>query len=126
MVESTPPGEAYLLIRSYSPAPGIGIVRPLGRLEALTAPQLLEHLKFRLHDGPGRHVVLDLQDVAAVDSAGITALLAAHREAADGEIAFHITGADPLLLAAGLPVLPVSTEELVERLAHPRTLLTAG
>jgi anti-anti-sigma factor len=120
------PTDTHLLIRAHAPAAGVGIVRPAGRLDAFTAPALLEQLKFRLHDGVEHDLVLDVQDITVIDAAGVAALLAVQREARDCAVALHITGLSPLLAGTGLPVRAQSTEELVDRLLHPRALLTTS
>jgi anti-sigma B factor antagonist len=85
------------------------VVHPAGEIDAYTAPQL----RSQLHEATGsgaRVVVVDLSDVTFIDSAGLGALVGAHRRMleADGQLrvvrppalvarAFQLTGLDGVL-----------------------------
>jgi anti-sigma B factor antagonist len=85
------------------------VLRPTGDIDAYTAPQL----RTQLHDATSsgaRVVVVDLREVTFIDSAGLGALVGAHRRMleADGRLrvvrppalvarAFELTGLDGVL-----------------------------
>ncbi|GEL19962.1 STAS domain-containing protein [Pseudonocardia asaccharolytica] len=116
-----------LEIRVHHPAPTVVVVRPLGALDMLTAPQLITRVEFHL--GCGRHVVIDLQDLEFLGSSGLHALLELYAVAKAAGLQLHLTSVDgPAIarvleltgLSRVLPVTRSSTEELVATLSHPR------
>jgi anti-sigma B factor antagonist len=81
-----PPGDAVVLHQT-------------GDLDAYTAPEL----RARLHeatDGRARHVVVDLADVTFIDSAGLGALVGAHRRMQEGGGRLSIVRPPPLVARA--------------------------
>lgn len=91
------------------PRPGVTLVRPTGDIDAYTAPQL----RSQLHQASGGDellLVVDLSGVTFIDSAGLGALVGAHRRMreAGGRMrivrppalvarAFELTGLDDVL-----------------------------
>jgi anti-sigma B factor antagonist len=91
------------------PMPGVTLVRPTGDIDAYTAPEL----RAQLHDASesdARLLVVDLSAVTFIDSAGLGALVGAHRrmQEAGGRMrivrppalvarAFELTGLDGVL-----------------------------
>jgi anti-sigma B factor antagonist len=61
------------------------VVVPRGELDLATAPDLEAVLRARLDDG--RRVVVDLRELAFMDSTGLRVLVAAHARAGDGRFA---------------------------------------
>ena len=91
------------------PEPGVVVLRARGDLDAYTAPGLRAELHAAT-EGDARLVVVDLADVTFIDSAGLGALVGAHRRMleADGTLrvvrppdlvarAFELTGLDEVL-----------------------------
>jgi anti-sigma B factor antagonist len=91
------------------PEPGVVLLRAKGDLDAYTAPGL----RTQLHDataGDADLVVVDLADITFIDSAGLGALVGAHRRMREGggrlrivrppalvARAFELTGLDEVL-----------------------------
>lgn len=91
------------------PEPGVVVLRARGDLDAYTAPGLRSELHAAT-EGEATLVVVDLADVTFIDSAGLGALVGAHRRMreADGALrivrppdlvarAFELTGLDEIL-----------------------------
>jgi anti-sigma B factor antagonist len=85
------------------------VLHPTGDIDAYTAPRLRSQLHAAIRSG-ARVVVVDLADVTFIDSAGLGALVGAHRRMleADGRLrlvrpphlvgrAFELTGLDEVL-----------------------------
>lgn len=88
---------------------GVWVVAPVGEIDLVTAPRLREHLLAAL-DNDLHHLVVRLDLVSFLDSAGVSALVAAYRHAREAHIEFrlaapgdpvakvlHITGLDSLI-----------------------------
>jgi anti-anti-sigma factor len=69
---------------------GVACVTAHGEIDVATVPALVA----RLRDlrGPGTHVVLDLENVPFMDSAGLRVIVDEHRAAAEGGWRFSLTG----------------------------------
>ena len=91
------------------PRPGVKLVRPTGDIDAYTAPQLRSQLH-QASGGDATLLVVDLSSVTFIDSAGLGALVGAHRRMreARGRMrivrppalvarAFELTGLDDVL-----------------------------
>jgi anti-anti-sigma factor len=53
---------------------GIGVVRPIGRLDLLTAPEVRQHVAQAIAAG-SRRLIIDLAEVQFIDSSGLAALI---------------------------------------------------
>jgi anti-sigma B factor antagonist len=53
---------------------GIGVVRPVGRLDLLTAPELRQSVAQAIAAG-NRRLIVDLAEVPFIDSSGLAALI---------------------------------------------------
>jgi anti-sigma B factor antagonist len=69
---------------------GIARVSVHGEIDVATVPAL--QLRLRDLRGPGSHVVLDLDGVAFMDSAGLRVIVDEHRAAAAGGWRFSLSG----------------------------------
>lgn len=67
-------------IQVIQPAEGVVVVTPVGDIDLVTAPRLLEQLLRILRDAPTRLVVA-LNEVTFIDSSGLNALVSANRRA---------------------------------------------
>lgn len=65
-----------------TPAPGIGVVTPHGRLDAARSPEL-ERALAGLLDAGHRWLIVDCADVSYISSRGLKALISAWRRASD-------------------------------------------
>lgn len=117
-----------LEVRLHAPAPGVAVVRVAGELDMFTAPLLREHLADQLPICS--HVVVDLEEVRFIGSHGLLALVDAYTAARAAGVALFITATvGPAVarvlqitgLNAVLPLHDSGTDELIERLVHPRS-----
>jgi serine/threonine-protein kinase RsbW len=76
-------GPAAAAIPVRTPAPGIGIVSPQGRLDAVRSPEL-ERTFADLLDGGRPWLIVDFSDVSFISSRGLKALVSAWRGAGEG------------------------------------------
>ncbi|HET7367982.1 MAG TPA: STAS domain-containing protein [Gaiella sp.] len=81
------------------PEPGIVVVRAKGDLDAFTAPELRTHLH-EATAGDADLVVVDLARVTFIDSAGLGALVGAHRRMREAEGALRIVRPPDLVARA--------------------------
>lgn len=65
------------------------VVRAAGEIDSTTAPQLSVHLTEQL-DADVRELVVDLQGVSFLDSAGLCVLATAHRRAARQDVRMRV------------------------------------
>lgn len=90
------------------------LVRPSGDLDAYTAPELRSHLHDATVEETTKLLVVDLSSVTFIDSAGLGALVGAHRRMREGggrlrivrppalvARAFELTGLDGVLELCG-------------------------
>ncbi len=86
------------------PAQDMATVAPLGRIDALSMPELKETL--RLLAQARQSVIVDLSCVGGVDASGVTALVAGLRHARENGVGFCLAGVPPVcqraLRGAGL------------------------
>ena len=68
-----------------------------GELDAVTAPELLEHIARLLHSG-ARHIVLDLEPLTFLDSSGLRALLGGQKAARAEAATFALVSTRPATL----------------------------
>jgi anti-sigma B factor antagonist len=78
------------------PRPGVVVVRPTGDLDAYTAPELRSRLRGATEAG-ARILVVDLSAVTFIDSAGLGALVGAHRRMREGGGVLRIVQPPPLV-----------------------------
>ena len=71
---------------------GVTIVRLAGPVDVSHSLELREVLGEQI-DGPGARVLVDLSDVALIDSSGIGVMVSAHRRADGAGAAFALAGA---------------------------------
>jgi anti-sigma B factor antagonist len=81
------------------PGPGVVLVRARGDVDAYTAPGLRSHLHAAT-EGGDELVVVDLADVTFIDSAGLGALVGAHRRMREGGGRLRIVRPPPLVARA--------------------------
>jgi anti-sigma B factor antagonist len=78
------------------PRPGVVVVRPTGDLDAYTAPELRSRLQ-GVTGTDTRIVVVDLSGVTFIDSAGLGALVGAHRRMREAGGVLRIVQPPPLV-----------------------------
>lgn len=91
---------------------GIGIVRPTGRLNMVSAPRLRSVIGHLVEAGTVR-VVLDLSETESMDSSGLGAIVAGLKTARQA-------GGDLRIAAAGPQVLAVLDLTKLTRVLRPR------
>jgi anti-sigma B factor antagonist len=75
------------------------VIHPTGDVDAYTAPELRAELR-EATDGGVRVVVVDLADVTFIDSAGLGALVGAHRRMLESDGHLRIVRPPPLVSRA--------------------------
>ena len=83
----------------HRPEPGVVLLRASGDLDAYTAPGLRSELHSAAAGDEGL-VVVDLADVTFIDSAGLGALVGAHRRMREGGGCLRIVRPPPLVARA--------------------------
>ena len=75
------------------------MVRVVGDLDLVTAPQLATHLRRRIGSQPaGTAVVVDLDECGFLGSKGVATLMTAAEDAAAGGCTFSVIGCRPIVL----------------------------
>jgi anti-sigma B factor antagonist len=75
------------------------VVRVVGDLDLITAPQLATHLRRRVEGSPGgTAVIVDLAECGFLGSKGVAALMVAAEDAAARGCTFEIIGCLPIVL----------------------------
>lgn len=85
------------------------VVSAAGELDVLTSPQLSAGIETALAKKPGA-LVVDLNDVTFLSSAGMAVLVAAREQAQGGDIKFGVVASGP---ATGRPLTLIGLAELV-------------
>jgi anti-sigma B factor antagonist len=97
--------------------PGAVVVRVAGEIDMLTAPALDDAVRRSLREQPAK-LVIDLSAAQFFSSAGISVLVAAHRNSGD-DVALRIVARDRVILR------PLQLTGLADDLAIHPTLETA-
>jgi anti-sigma B factor antagonist len=75
------------------------VVRVVGDLDLITAPQLATHLRRQIESHPdGTAVVVDLDECGFLGSKGVAALMTAAEDAAARGCTFSVIGCKPIVL----------------------------
>ena len=98
------------------------VVRLTGQLTEAECGEFMAAMKIELSGGPAR-VVLDLDDLAYISSAGLGALVSVHQSFMDARSRLILAGTNPkvrkLLTLTSLDKLIQSTDSVEEALALP-------
>jgi len=111
-------------IEADRPGPGVVLVRASGDLDAYTAPGLRTHL-YEATDGgaDAELVVVDLQNITFIDSAGLGTLVGAHRRMRERGGRLRIVRPPPLVARAfeltGLDEVLELRDDRAQALADP-------
>ena len=95
-------GDSVDVVESHGPGPAVAIVRPVGELDMLTAPELRTQLAAQLEQCG--HLILDLSEVTFLSAAGLHVMVETHHRAGARGAALHLTGAHRRLIARPLAI----------------------
>ena len=115
-----PHGE--LVTFDVSRADASGVVRAAGEIDSTTAPLLSTHLT-ELLDAEVRELVVDLQGVSFLDSAGLCVLATVHRRAARQDVRMRVLASSravirPLQITGLWDLLQAEQKPAVDQVAQ--------